>query len=102
LTEEGERTVRARELRSYKKRGMEIKPFISILNSLLLRTWLRAERIHMAMLARGFSGSFSNRYQHKFGKKESLFLILWVLVFLFLRFNNVSNFVGKMFTGIFL
>jgi len=81
---------------------MEIKPFVSILNSLLLRTWLRAERIHMAMLARGFSGNFSNRHEHKFGRKDSLFLIFWILVFLFLRFNNVGNFAGKIFTGIFL
>ena len=54
LTEEGGRAARARELRSCGKRGSGLASYASLIGHLLLRTWLRAERIHMAMLARGF------------------------------------------------
>ena len=44
LTEEGARAARARELRSFGRRGMGMGPFGSLVGHLLLRTWLRAER----------------------------------------------------------
>jgi cobalt/nickel transport system permease protein len=56
LTEEATRLVRARALRSFHGKGMGFRVFAGVLGNLLLRTMDRAQRIHLAMLCRGFDG----------------------------------------------
>lgn len=99
LTEEGRRASRARDLRSFGKSGQGVVPFASLVGHLLLRTWLRAERIHMAMLARGFTGEFHTRQPARFGWAELLFVAGWSALFLFLRLHNGSLLLGSLFTG---
>jgi len=100
LTDEGIRTARARQLRSFGQRGLGLRHFSSLAGHLLLRTWERAERIHMAMLARGFSGEVhSTRRQGHFGKREVIFTVCWVALFILLRLNNASLLLGSIFTG---
>jgi len=94
LAEESGRASRARELRSCGKKGLGIRSFGSLAGHLLLRTWQRAERIHMAMLARGFSGIFHAHRQPCFGATEFLFVFGWSAIFIFLRLQNVSQFLG--------
>jgi cobalt/nickel transport system permease protein len=100
LTEEGARATRARELRSFGRKGKGLAPFGSLVGHLLLRTWLRADRIHMAMLARGFTGAFHTRRTTRFGRPELLFLVGWTLFFIILRLQNVSQLLGTLVTGI--
>lgn len=101
LTEEGGRASRARELRSCGKKGLGIRSFSSLIGHLLLRTWQRAERIHMAMLARGFTGEFHARRQSRFGAPELRFVLAWSALFIFLRLQNVAQFLGSLITGLF-
>jgi len=101
LTEEGCRVSRARQLRSFGKKGLGMKSYGSLLGHLLLRTWLRAERIHMAMLARGFRGEFHTRHEYRFGGREILFLLGWSSLFIILRLQNVSHLLGSLLTGTF-
>ena len=101
LTEESDRASRARELRSCGKRGQGIRSFGSLTGHLLLRTWQRAERIHMAMLARGFSGEFHARRQSGFGIAEIRFVLGWSILFIFLRMQNASQLLGSLFMGLF-
>ncbi len=56
LIDEAKRLVRARALRSFKSRGMGIAVFGQLVGQLLLRTIDRSQRIHQAMLSRGFNG----------------------------------------------
>lgn len=101
LTDEGVRTARARQLRTFGKRGLGMRHFGSLVGHLLLRTWERAERIHMAMLARGFSGQVhATRRQGHFGRPEVLFLTAWVALFLLMRLYNAPQLLGSFFTGI--
>ena len=100
LTEEGGRASRARELRSCGRKGLGMRIYGSLLGTLLLRTWLRAERIHMAMLARGFTGEFHTRHEFRFGSKELLFLLGWSTLFITLRLQNLSQLLGALVTGI--
>jgi cobalt/nickel transport system permease protein len=100
LTEEGGRTARARELRAFGKKGMGFRSYGSLLSQLLLRTWLRAERIHLAMLARGFTGEFHPRRTTRFGSREFLFLAGWSGLFLLFRLVNVSQLLGAIVTGV--
>lgn len=102
LTEEGGRVSRGRELRCVGNRGNGIGSHGALLGTLLLRTWLRAERIHMAMLARGFSGAFHTRQQFRFGAAELLYLAGWSALFILLRFHpNATRLLGSQVTGLF-
>lgn len=101
LTDEGGRASRARELRSCGNKGLGIRSFGSLVGHLLLRTWQRAERIHMAMLARGFSGKFQANREGGFGMRELAFLAVWVLLFILFRMMEISQLLGRMMTGAF-
>jgi cobalt/nickel transport system permease protein len=101
LTEESGRASRARELRSCGKKGLGIRSFGSLVGHLLLRTWQRAERIHMAMLARGFTGEFHAYRQSGFGAPEIRFVLIWSSLFIFLRLKNASQLLGSLITGLF-
>jgi cobalt/nickel transport system permease protein len=98
LTEESGRASRARELRSCGKKGNGIRSFGSMIGHLLLRTWRRAERIHSAMLARGFTGQFHAGRQSHFGGIEISFVLGWCTFFIFLRWQNVSQLMGSLVT----
>ncbi len=101
LAEEAARMVRARNLRSIEGRGRGIKTYGPLLGNLLLRTISRAERIHMAMVCRGFDGNIRVLNKYKFGLNEILFVIIWGLIFLLLRFFNISQLAGIFITGLF-
>ena len=100
LTDESIRTARARQLRTFGKRGTGIRHFSSLVGHLLLRTWERAERIHMAMLARGFSGQINaTRTKTSFGTKEVFFMLSWISIFILLRLYNMPELLGQFLTG---
>lgn len=101
LGDEGMQMTRARELRSFGGRGMGLGAYGSLVGSLLLRTWDRAERIHMAMLSRGFRGEFRVRRESSFGGREVTFTLGWCLLFLLLRLVNVPQLIGLLVTGVF-
>ena len=100
LTEEATRASRARELRSFGKKGIGLGSFGPLVGHLLLRTWARAERIHMVMLARGFRGEFHIRQEFHFGGRELLFLCGWSALFITLRHYNLPHLLGTLVTGI--
>lgn len=99
LTDEGSRLARARELRACGRRGLGVRHFGTLIGHLLLRTWERAERIHMAMLARGFTGEVHARRQGRFGSRELLFLLGWSALFIALRLYNLPRMLGLLLTG---
>lgn len=101
LTEEGGRAARARALRTFGKKGFGMRVFGSLIGHLLLRTWQRAERIYMAMLARGFTGEFHPRIPSRFGMRETLFLTGWTVFFIILRWQNGARLLGSLTTGLF-
>ena len=97
LTDEGVRIARARQLRTFGRRGLGIRQFGSLAGHLLLRSWERAERIHMAMLARGFSGEVhATRRQIDFGSKDLLFTCCWIALFILFRIHNASQLLGNL------
>lgn len=100
LTDEGGRASRARSLRSCGKKGLGINSFSSLVGHLLLRTWQRAERIHMAMMARGFNGEFRTRRSPRFGMAETIFLAGWTSLFAIIRIYNLPQLLGGIMTRI--
>lgn len=57
LVDEASRMLRAREARSFGARNIPVRLFARMAGDLLVRTMERSERIHRAMLARGFRGT---------------------------------------------
>jgi cobalt/nickel transport system permease protein len=99
LTEEAGRASRARQLRSCGKKGQGMGSFATLVGHLLLRTWQRAERVHIAMLSRGFDGTFHSGRSSSFGSRELIFVLGWGMFLLLLRSTNLSHLVGTIIMG---
>jgi cobalt/nickel transport system permease protein len=99
LAEEGGRASRARQLRSCGRKGMGMGSFGTLVGHLLLRTWQRAERVHIAMLSRGFDGIFRTCRQTSFGRSELIFVAGWSIFLIFLRAVNLPEIIGALLTG---
>ena len=98
LADETDRASRARELRSCGKKGLGIASFGSLTGHLLLRTWQQAERIHNAMLARGFTGQFYSHKRSRLAAPELRFILGWSLALLSLRFFDITATIGALFS----
>ena len=99
LAEEGRRAARARQLRSCGTKGMGIRSFGALVGTLLLRTWQRAERVHIAMLSRGFDGRFHPSRQTSFGIREFVFITGWSIVLIMLRTIDITRTIGSILIG---
>jgi len=94
LAEEAARMIRARNLRSFDGKGNTLSVYGSLAGHLLLRTINRAERIHTAMISRGFDGKIRIMKEFRFGWRETVFLFCWSFIFLVFRFVNIPLFAG--------
>lgn len=92
LIEEGGAMKAARDARSYGRKNLSIKLWGVLIGQLFLRSVDRAERVHRAMLARGFSGEvpFYSLTVSRWNVNSSLFLTGWSCLFVFLRLFNLS------------
>ncbi len=100
LIDEGARLVRARGLRSFGGRGAGITVLGSLLGQLLLRTLERAQRIHRAMLCRGFDGEIRLLRPLRIGRPEIAFTLGWSALFVALRLYNLPQRLGTFFLEI--
>ena len=100
LIEESIRLIRGYTLRAFSKKKMRYQVFKQLLGNLLLRTLDRAQRIHMAMLSRAFSGEIHIVREYSFGMKETIYLVSFTVLFTVLRFYNIADFIGKYFLRI--
>jgi cobalt/nickel transport system permease protein len=76
LTEEAMRMKQARDCRRVKRAPFvkELKVLSSMLGTLLIRSFERAERMHAAMLSRGYSGDFPVVSPKRFSWHDLAFL----------------------------
>jgi len=95
LVDEGIRMVRARALRSFDGRGHGMKIFGQMAGQLLLRTLDRAQRIHLAMRCRGFTGELHLLRRLRFGAPELLFVSGWSALFILMRTCNLPQLLGR-------
>ena len=100
LGEEAVRLVRARALRSFGNRGLELQVYANLVGHLLLRTLDRARRIHLAMQCRGFSGEMRTLRELRIGGAEVAFTVGWCAAFSALRLWNVPQLLGRVVTGL--
>ena len=87
LTEEAARLTRARESRTFGKKGSSIAVFSNMLSTLFMRSLDRAERLYTAMKSRGFDGSIKMMGKLRWKSQDTFFTIFWILLFIFFRFQ---------------
>lgn len=102
LTEEAMRIVRARDMRSFGRKGTHMKVFIRIMGVLFLRTVERAERIYYAMLARGFEGDMPAVKKYHILTQDIVFAGAAIIYLIICRFYPVSEILGRFFQESFL
>lgn len=91
LLEEGLTMRRAIQARSYGNSHLSLKLWGILIGQLFIRSIDRAERINNAMMARGFEGTLPTyAIGWKWRPKDTAYIVCWILVFLFLRFFNLS------------
>ncbi|MEW6258527.1 MAG: cobalt ECF transporter T component CbiQ [Thermodesulfobacteriota bacterium] len=95
LAEEAGRMTRARNLRTFQKRGQGIRVFSFMIGHLLLRTIDRATRIHLAMCCRGFNGMFARVQDLRFRSVDAAFIAGWSALFLLFRSVDIPRWIGR-------
>jgi len=87
-----------RLLRSAKIRGFQAgtnvntyRTFAYVIGMLLVRAALRAERVHQAMLCRGFRGKFYSLQEFQLGRQSWIFSILMLICIVGLALMEWSN-----------
>lgn len=76
---------RARAARSFGRKSYPFRMWGIFIGQLLIRTIERSERIHRAMLARGFTGSIEGSFHATWRTRETLFLVVWAGLFFLLK-----------------
>jgi len=85
----------ARELRSPSASTMPLAVYGSLLGHLLLRTLERAQRIHQAMLARGFDGHVPIGQVFSWHWRDTGFLAICLGALLLMRTADLSAWLGR-------
>ncbi len=98
LFEETGRMLRARSLRAFGV-GLGLASFGPLTGRLLLRTLDRAERIHRAMSARGFTGEIRLCRPLRFRFADGVFIVSWLSFFALVRCVDVTSAVGRFVMG---
>lgn len=99
ISSEANRMVRGASLRSYGKRHLALREYTSLLGHLFLRSAGRAERIHLAMLSRGFNGEILPVRETGLHTADFAFLLGWLTFFAAARIWNLSALLGKVLSG---
>ncbi|MBD3241157.1 MAG: cobalt ABC transporter [Chitinivibrionales bacterium] len=85
LAGEARSLVRARDQRSFGRRGRGMRVTATLIGSLLLRTIERGDRIYRAMVARGFQGSLDMGARGRFTFADAAFVGAHAAAGVFLR-----------------
>lgn len=100
LLEEASRMWRAWTLRSGLRRKMPFRVFRGVAGQLLLRSVDRAQRIHLAMVSRGFTGEIHSVRRLQFGYADTLFVVVWTAYFVLCRAYNLPAWLGQTVLGV--
>ena len=90
---------RARTVRSFDGKGMDMKVFSNMVGQLLLRTIDRARRIHLGMLCRGFDGELRLLRPFRLNRRDLVFVLGWSVLFILMRRYDVPELIGDFVLG---
>ncbi len=95
LMEETMRIVRAREMRSYGRRGRDLTVFVRLAGVVFLRTLERAERVYDAMLSRGFHGDMPTFRRFRMTMSDLGFAACAITAIILFRLYPVTEKLGR-------
>ena len=94
LLQEALNMDRARAARSFGQKSYSFRMWGIFIGQLLIRTIERSERIHRAMLSRGFTGKIEVNFhseEGEWGAKETCYLIIWTCLFVVLITYHLTD-----------
>lgn len=97
LIEEAITMDRARKSRNYGRDKYSLKMWGAFVGQLLLRSIKRAERIHQAMLSRGFTGRIESLHTLDWSLRDTLFVVTGSVVIIVFRVVNFDHLFSKIF-----
>jgi cobalt/nickel transport system permease protein len=95
LGAEAARMATARELRSG-GRALALSAYGPLAGHLLLRAFERAQRIHLAMVARGFDGQWRTLRTLRWSSRDTAFVLGWSLFFALARAVDLPQALGRL------
>ena len=96
--EEAARMVRAHGLRAA-GRGIRLREWGGLAGHLLLRAFARGQRVHWAMLCRGFAGPLPMVRPRRADWRDILYFLGWAFFFAAARFWNLPRLLGGLILG---
>lgn len=99
LGEEAQRLRTAYRLRAVNRRRLPLATYASLAGQLLLRAHDRAQRVHQAMLSRGFDGELRLARQWHWARADTAFVALWCGYFVLARVVDLPLALGRWITG---
>lgn len=98
LLTEANNIYQAYSLRAPRQKGVQYKVWGSLLGQLLFRSIDRANEVYESMLLRGYRGEFGYTYKSRPRIKDFIYIILWLIFFIVIRFTNIFENITKFFT----
>ncbi len=95
LLSEARRVTDAYLLRAPGQKGIAFRAWGPLAGQMLMRSMDRAEQIYESMRVRGFNGQFRLRRKGRNSPFDIIYFLVWVLVFITLRFLPVLEMVGR-------
>lgn len=99
VAEEGVKMLRGVESRAAGVRSLPLRVYGSLTGHLLLRSLDRADRVHRAMVTRGFDGEIRSRQRTRIRWIDGAFVGLCLAGFLVARTWNLAALIGGIATG---
>jgi len=96
VANEGQKMLRSLALRSGGARTLRLRVYGSLVGHLLLRSMDRAERVHRAMVARGFDGEIRVLHKPRFRLSDWGFVGGGLLFFVVARVWNLAGGLGQL------
>lgn len=94
MTEELAVMTDAYHLRAPGQKGIHISAWGSFLGQLLLRSMDRAQELYSSMILRGYHEHFHYADIDRFRGRDALYMLVSVLLFVLLRYGNISQLIG--------
>ena len=95
ISDHAVRMKRSADMRSA-GRPLRFRVYGSMIGHLLLRAMDRAERVHRAMVARGFNGEMRVLHPPAFRWSDAAFVVVCLLLFLSARVWNLADALGRL------
>jgi cobalt/nickel transport system permease protein len=100
LMEEVGTIINAYKLRAPGQKGIRFNSWGSLVGQILIRSFARAERVHAAMILRGFNGEYKTGFTKKLLRKDWIYIACWITFFIICRYYNLPELLGTIAIGV--